>query len=222
MQLTDPPFYPMNPRWSPDGTHILFFSRDAEGRKDKAFIIPPIGGAPQQLLPRDNGAQTDPNWSPDGRKIIFATGEWRDKNSDIRILDLASHEVAVLPGSDGMFSPQWSPDGHFITASDALLTDLRVFDFKAQRWSMLQKGMIGFRGFSRSGQFIYFMRLAGESSGVYRIRTSGGDAERVVDLKGFHPAGVNNSWMGLDPEDAPLLLRDASSYEIYALTLEEK
>ena len=222
MQLTDPPFYPINPRWSPDGTQILFFSRDVEGRRNKAFIIPPLGGTPQPLLPGDNGAQTDPNWSPDGRKVAFATGTWRDKNSDIRIFDLASHEVSVLPGSVGMFSPRWSPDGHFILASDALLTDLKVFNLKTQRWSQLQKGMVGWCTFSHDGQFIYFMRLTGDSSGVYRIRTSGGDAERVVELKGFHHAGANNEWMGLDPGDAPLLLRDAGSYEIYALTLETK
>ena len=31
-----------------------------------------------------------------------------------------------------------------------------------------------------------------------------------------------NGWLGLDPTDAPLLLRDAGTDEIYALTLEQK
>jgi hypothetical protein len=46
--------------------------------------------------------------------------------------------------------------------------------------------------------------------------------ERVIDLKGFPLTGVFKFWMGLDPEDAPILLRDAGTDEIYALPLGEK
>jgi hypothetical protein len=40
-----------------------------------------------------------------------------------------------------------------------------------------------------------------------------------VDLRNYHNVGW---WAGLDPTDAPLLLHDIGSSEIYALTLEEK
>jgi len=43
---------------------------------------------------------------------------------------------------------------------------------------------------------------------VFRIRVSGGEAERIVDLKNWHLTGRYGLWMGLDPTDAPLLLRD--------------
>jgi hypothetical protein len=58
--------------------------------------------------------------------------------------------------------------------------------------------------------------------GVFRIRPSGGKAERVVDLEGLHLTGLDAVWMALDPEDLPMLLRDAGGIDIYALTLEEK
>jgi hypothetical protein len=57
---------------------------------------------------------------------------------------------------------------------------------------------------------------------VYRVGVSGGRVERVVDLKGFHHVGVAGLWMGLDPTDTPMLIRDTSSADIYALTLETK
>jgi hypothetical protein len=51
----------------------------------------------------------------------------------------------------------------------------------------------------------------------------GGKAERIHDMTDWHLAGVlNSTWMGLDPTDAPLLLRDIGSDDLYALTLEEK
>ena len=74
---------------------------------------------------------------------------------------------------------------------------------------------------SRDSQFIYFLRRRGDV-GVFRISIKGGEAEKIADLKDFHIGGWWGTWMGLDPTDAPLLLRDISSSDIYALTLDQK
>ena len=58
--------------------------------------------------------------------------------------------------------------------------------------------------------------------GVYRIPVTGGNEERVVDLKDVPTTGYYGLWLGLDPTDAPLLLRDTGTTDIYALTLERK
>ena len=42
-----------------------------------------------------------------------------------------------------------------------------------------------------------------------------------MDLKGWHDAGWFGRYIGLDPTDAPLLLRDIGTEDIYALTLEK-
>jgi Tol biopolymer transport system component len=222
MQLTEAPLYPIVLRWSPDGTQILFMGQDSEGHS-KGYIISAQGGAPRPIRPEDTGSQNDPNWSPDGRKIVFSTLDFNKPAADIaiRVLDLATHQVTTLPGSDDTGFPRWSPNGRFIAALTYSSRDLKVFDFETQRWSVLQEGETGFPEWSRDGKFIYFLRPRG-NSGVYRIRPSGGDAERIVDLKGFRYTGAVSFWMGLDPEDTPLLLRDTGRSEIYALTLEEK
>ena len=59
----------------------------------------------------------DPNWSADGRKVVFhALGNAQPTKDRLRILDLASHQVTVLPGSTSVYSPRWSPDGKYIAA----------------------------------------------------------------------------------------------------------
>jgi Tol biopolymer transport system component/DNA-binding winged helix-turn-helix (wHTH) protein len=220
-QLTTPPLYPTLPRWSPDGTQILFCAKDEENRL-KSYFIPAHGGAAQPILPEDKDPQMDPNWSPDGQRIMFSSEDPQDFGPHlvIRVLDLGSHKVTTLPGN--VWSPRWSPDGRFVAAMSVDDLSLVVFDVMTQKWSVLYKGRNGFPTWSRDGQFIYFLRPWGDDPGVFRIRRSGGDGERIVDLTGFHFTGTYAFWMGLDPDDTPLLLRDVGTDDIYALTLERK
>jgi hypothetical protein len=55
---------------------------------------------------------------------------------------------------------------------------------------------------------------------AYRIKV--GNPERIVDLKDVRTTGYYGLWLVLDPTDAPLLLRDVGTDDIYALTLEQK
>jgi len=224
MQLTDPLTASGEPRWSPDGSQILFLG--GSSLRNIAYTVPSEGGTPEPILPEDKRSESDPNWSPDGRRIVFGHGDDGDSKSFLSILDTASHIVTEVPESVGTFSPRWSPDGKFIAALSHYTTDLKVFDIEKQRWSTLSmKGGVGRLSFSRDSHYIYFV-LSDESNPealrIFRIPVKGGDVELVVDLKGWRFTGSNWAWMDLDPTDAPLMMRDAGSKDIYALTLEEK
>ena len=41
-----------------------------------------------------------------------------------------------------------------------------------------------------------------------------------MDLKDFRKAPGYGNWMGLDPDDSPMLVRDAGTQDIHALTLD--
>jgi WD40 repeat protein len=139
----------------------------------------------------------------------------------LHVLDLKSRQVLTLPGSKGMWSPRWSPNGRFIAALNAS-GGISVFDFQTGLWSELQKGERDFPTWSSDSRFVYFLWTLDTVPGVYRVPVSGGNPERVVDLKGFRFTGAVSLWMGLDPTDTPMLLRDTGSDDIYALSLEEK
>jgi DNA-binding winged helix-turn-helix (wHTH) protein/Tol biopolymer transport system component len=220
IQLTDPPMYPALPRWSPDGTQILFTSMNP-GYVYKGYLISAQGGAPHLLLPENKGGQGCPNWSPDGRRIVFDSPDGGSGTSKrvTQILDIASRRLTTLPGNH--WSSRWSPQGRFLAGLSEDTFDVELFDFETQRWSVLQKGPAGYPTWSHDGKFIYFLRVS-EHPGVYRIRPTGGQAERIVDLNGFHSTSVLSDWMGLDPEDQPMLLRDEGGVNIFALTLEQK
>jgi hypothetical protein len=89
-----------------------------------------------------------------------------------------------------------------------------IFDLKTQQWKdLLQKGLNGFPNWSKDGRLI-LLRVT-DDRGIFRIPISGGDEERIVDLKEFRNMGwYVNGWLGFDSTDAPLLLRDAGADEI--------
>jgi Tol biopolymer transport system component/serine/threonine protein kinase len=219
IQLTSPPLRPIGAAWSPDGTELVFEAPSPQG--PHLWIVPSTGGSPQRLLPEDSGPEKEGDWSPDGRKIAFATGELRSRESHIGILDLASHQISTLPGSDGKFAPGWSPDGQFISADSIDTSTLYIFDIKTQHWSALNTGTYAYAQWSSDSRSIYFLRWATDPA-ILRISATGGEAKLVASLKDFPFTGTVGLWFGLDPTDAPLMLRDASTTDVYALTLEEK
>jgi Tol biopolymer transport system component len=219
VQLTDPPMEVFMPRWSPDGTQIVFTGSVVQDSAN--YIVSSEGGSPRRVVPDDHTFEMHSDWSPDGHKIVFVS-LLSPQSAVVRIVDLASRGVTTLPGSVGKWGPRWSPDGRYLVAVATDEHKLTIFDFNTQQWSTLaQNGSFAAAQWSHDGRYIYFRKPVNDR-GVFRIPLTGGKAERVVDLKDWHDAGWLGRYFALDPTDAPLLLRDIGSKDIYALTIEEK
>ena len=97
-----------------------------------------------------------------------------------------------------MYSPRWSPDGHSIVTLNPKSLGLNIFDVRTQRWSTPYKGPTGFPTWSRDSHLIYFLGLSYIPE-VFRIPVTGGEAERITDLKDVDITGYYSVWFGLDP-----------------------
>jgi eukaryotic-like serine/threonine-protein kinase len=221
LQLTYPPMYPVLPRWSPDGKEIAFFEFALSADKPaRMYEISPDGGTPALLLPDDHTQQLDPNWSPDGMKIIFA-GESNDPSSAIHILDLGSKKVSDLPGSQGLYSPRWSPDNRFVAAFSGDSKTILLFDFKTQKWTELAAGSLGWLAWSHDSQYVYVLDFKNKNA-VVRIRVSDHKIEPVADLTNLTTTGRYGAALALAPDDSPLLLRDTGTQDVYSVDWEEQ
>ena len=223
-QLTFQPMVSALPRWSPDQRQIAF-SGQVQGQPWKLNVVSVEGGSPEQLLPGE-GAEVDPSWSADGSAIAFggAVQAARDSKADaLRILDLKARQVARVPGSAGLFSPRWSPDGRYLLALTADDYALRLYDFAARRWDGLTEGPASYPDWSQDGKYVYFSNSFDRKVPVYRVRMSDRQIERLASLAdyGRQALGRFGWWTGLGPGDSILTTRDTSVQEIYALDWEQ-
>ncbi len=215
VQLTSSQFAVFEPRWSPDGKQIVFYALE-QGKPPRLYIIPSDGsGAPQELAPSSPGQQWDPTWSPDGRSVVF--GDQPGPQSLIRIVDVNTRQISVVPGSQGLFSPRWSPDGRYVAAMPNGSRTMVLYDFKTQRWSALDTDPAGFPAWSHDSQFVYYFSSQVAGGVLKRVRVSDRKVEQVTSLKGFSPAGYYGSWLGLTPDDTPLMLRDAGTQDVVSM-----
>ena len=218
LQLTNTSMmWALLPRWSPDGKQIVFMGRKTN-TSWRAYLVSPSGGAPRDLIPGSN-AGFDPSWSSDGESIALSLHNIGETAWGISILDLKTEKVSNLPGTENLFSPRWSPDGKYIAAITRGEQKLMLFDRVSARWMELANmTFIGYPSWSHDGQYLYFDTTFSDDPAFFRIRISDRKLERLVSLKGIRRyVGDFAEWSGLAPDDSPLLVRDISSQEIYAL-----
>lgn len=223
LQLTFPPMRVLLPRWSPDGKQIAF-NAILPGETWNVHLVSSEGGTPQRILPSEQ-SQMDADWSPDGNSLVFGT--LSVPNMPIYTIDLRSKRVSTLPGSSGLFSPRWSPDGRYIAAITTTESQkLMLFDFATQKWTEAFGYKIGYQWWSHEGKYIYFQDKRNSAQGarnlVARLRLSDRKIESIVDVKnvGRVTTGTIADWFGLAPDDSPLFARDISTAEIYALEMD--
>ena len=226
VQLTFPPMRVVDPRWAPDGKRIAFAGQ-IPGQPMNIYVISPEGGIPQQVTTSVDDS-SDPGWSVDGNVLIFASARQKRWNYGdvakedilgIQTLDLRTHKLSALPDSLGLYRPRWSPDGRYVAALSADNRRLMLYDFTIRKWAELAKLEVANPTWSHNGQYIFFQETPphGEPA-FFRINVSSRKLERVAasSLAGR----VYTPWSGLTPDDSPLMIRDVSTHEVYALDWE--
>jgi Tol biopolymer transport system component/DNA-binding winged helix-turn-helix (wHTH) protein len=220
LQLTFPPLEVIAPRLSPEGKRIVFMGRKP-GQGWRLYLVAFEGGSsPQELTPGDEG-QAAPDWSPDGNSVVFG-GFPEEISGDasatsIHLLDLKTHQTSMLLGSEGLYCPRWSPDGRYISATSADGRKLMLFGVANRKWTEPENLPEGCPAWSHDGKYLYFQSFDVKEPAFFRMRISDRKRERLTGINLRRVQADWFWWNGLAPDDSPLVLRDESSEEIYAL-----
>ena len=219
MQLTYLPVQALLPVWSPDGQQIAYVTAES-GKPRRAMVISAQGGAPQELVA---SYAVDFNWSPDGRQIVFGQAP-ATVNATIQVLDLNSRRVSTVPGSDGLFSPRWSPNGRYLAALSQDSNALMLYDFQSHKWSewITEPGNISYPTWSKDSRYLYFDNFMTDHPTARRVRIGSATSEELYSLAGLARYQMTSSgyWSGVAPDNSRLYVQDLSVQEVYALEID--
>jgi len=146
-----------DPRWSPDGTQLLFIANRKDAEKEMLYLLPVAGGEAQRLGDLD-GSLSVPSWSPDGSKIAVLrtdpeteeekkrkTEDKEDaylyeedaKRSRLWVVDAATGDARQLTfGDQSVWDYAWSPDGDRIVVVTTGLHVINEFILKGSLWQV--------------------------------------------------------------------------------------
>jgi Tol biopolymer transport system component len=209
--------------WSPDGRHIAFMGRES-GKPWRIFLIGRDGdnltGATE-----GNDNQGGPSWAPDGKELIYASVNCNQTQSCwIRRVEVATGKTDLLPGSHNFRTARWSPDGKYIAALKPATQELMLFNLSAGRWTTLANSINGDNiNWSSDSRSLFVDNPHGEHPTIDRIRITDGHRATVTSLSSLQNVfGEVGTWLGLTPDDSPILFHSFGSSEIYSLEWTER
>ncbi len=217
LQLTAPPMAAGLVHWSPDGRRLAFVADPAGGRQPRAvYVVSRDGGRLDSFADPDRALVWDPCWV-DAEHVAW--GNLYDRGS-VKLLDLGTRTISVLPGSQGMMGPKCSPQGTILAARE-WSQGYWLYRPGEQKWESLGvPSGLWYPTFTRDGSAVYGLSL--DDRALYRFTLARRKLERVADLGSVEPTSPwMSAWMGLDQDDAPLLLRNTGLADLYVLDWNE-
>jgi Tol biopolymer transport system component len=220
LKLTSSPESAALPRWSPDSSQIAY-AKIMPGQPIQIAIVPVAGGPSQNLL-QENRSQIDANWSADGSRIMIGSFA-HDKEIDIRLVDLKTHAVETVPGSEGIFSPRWSPDYRYIAALSPDFTKVLLFDYETKKWTTWfaePAGAVSYPVWSADSKYLYYDDLVTGVESIRQAKLGDSKTESLFTLPSIERyPGPFGLWSGRTPDGRWMFARDRSTQEVYQLTV---
>ena len=205
LQLTSPGMRATSFSISPDGTKVAFLS------DWQIFLIDMNVGKPEWII--EKGGRFV--WSPDGNLLLF------DRSDGMQVYDLHTRKTSPVPGGQKISGGAWVNQSMLIGATDLSNSQraYQTFDYKTQKWTPLFTDNVIDSSISPDRKYLYFT-TGGTESSLKRIRLSDHQIETITSLKGFRQWRWNGpSELCVAPDGSPILTRDLSTYEIYALNI---
>lgn len=218
LQLTQDFRNTLMPRWSPDGQSITFMGLGFKGDWG-IFVVQKNGGSIRALI-RENQAEGYPDWSSDGQRLVFSEVIPVARPEGVHILNLRTNQVSTLPESTSFYFPRWSPDGRLIVALHAGDHHLYLYDLATKQWRPLTDLPAGYPNWSADSKAVYFLSNSGGRRTVYRAAIATRMIDKITSVESVDPSpSILGDWMGLTADDAPVVVQDMSTDDIYAWDL---
>jgi Tol biopolymer transport system component/predicted Ser/Thr protein kinase len=190
VRLTRNPALDISPVWSPDGRYIAFAR--LSGTERAVFVIPAMGGSERKLFSTNSvhfvGWGGRINWSADGEYIAYSDTGAPGKPFGVFLFTLKTQELRPLTSAPehwgGDTQPVFSPDSQkvaFVRMSSADTGDIYVVATAGgePRRLTFDNQYIAGMAWTPDGREIVFSSDRGDTSNLWRISATGGEAQPV-------------------------------------------
>lgn len=197
-QFTHGPGSDNNPRWSPDGTQLLFLSNGRQPeKKTQLYTIQLAGGEAQLVADMEHGVG-NPEWSPDGKQILFTSRVMMGKKpeTDVKHITRIRYKFNGLGFFEGrriqLYTVKPGSKPKRVTKGE--------YDVNNPKWALDGKAIT----------FLANMEPDADTSRVqdiYRVEAKGGEPEKVTDGRysianhSYSPDGSTIAFIGHDQPD---------------------
>ncbi|MGA2250287.1 winged helix-turn-helix domain-containing protein [Terracidiphilus sp.] len=222
IQLTPDAFNVFLARWSPDGKRLAIMARQP-GKAWQVSLVAADGGDVEPVL-KDKRNAADPSWSADGQSLVYgrvndALGKESSERT-LHIVSLKTGKIEEIAGSDGLFSPRWSPDGRYIAALTLDQRQVRLYDVAAKTWKTLAGDSGADPAWSSDSRYLYVHRSLDPSQPIDRIAIPGGQMQELIKLAGSSEGdAVDYVFVGLTQDDMPLIRARTYTGNMYSMQL---
>lgn len=222
LQLTSSSVHASEPRWSPDGTRIVFGGGPA-GHSSRVYVVSSSGGAPEPVTDAPV-IDDDASWSADGDAVVFArrAPPGASGQPGLYIIDLKTKQATFVAGSEMLTQPCWSPDGQSIAAANRAGTGIQLLDLASRSWTSLASGQgLSAPFWSKDGKYIYYQETLAPEQPIFRAAIGSAKKERMMSSKQIPQSNsIGFLLAGLGPDDAPIATVIYTNSDIYALDVE--
>jgi Tol biopolymer transport system component len=218
IRLSKPPMETEFSAWSPDGHQIAFMGKEP-AKPWRIFLVDRDGG-PLKEAARGTDGQGAPTWSADGKALIYGNISCEETHSCwIRRVDLATGMEEVLPDTNGFRTARWSPSGDFIAALKPQTRELMLFDVKTKHWTSIADSITGDNlNWSNDSQYLYVDTLQSTHTLIIQLRVRDKQRQAVADLTPLKKGlGQLDYWIGIAPDNSPLMLHQFTASEVYKI-----
>ena len=221
LQLTSPPLFALRPRWSPDGSQILFMGRNL-GTVNSAYLVSANGGAIAPVLKEGIANFGQADWSPDGESVALDATSESGTEDGISVVHLRTRRRSSIPESKGKVYVRWSPDGRYLAARSTDEKNLFLFDFHSQQWRHLAAARyIPRHEWDPNSRDLYFQDALDPAETVFRVNVEDSKVEPVFDFSKIVQSGaVRCTFEGRAPDGSYLASVRTSVSNIYALDVD--
>jgi serine/threonine protein kinase/Tol biopolymer transport system component len=219
VQITHDRSLKMSPVFSPDGSRIAY-TVVAERASWDTWLVPVLGGTPQQWLPNASGL----NWI-DQQRLLFSEIKRGSHMGIVTSLESRAEgrDIYVPPGETGMAHRSYlSPDGKWVLlvemGQDSLWMPCRLVSFEGSsvgRQVGPPKAPCTFAAWSLDGKWMYLNVNTGDSYHIWRQRFPNGKPEQFTfgptDEEGIAMASDGRSFItSIGQRQRPIWFHDAS------------